>query len=262
VVNGLIQPYLSVARRKYRFRFLNGSNARFYDLVLSNGQPFTAIATDSTLLEHPVQVRSLRIGPAERVEVIVDFSGARLDQKIYLVNRLEQDDGRKPGDLVSPGTRLLQFWVRGDAADPSRVPDDLRLITESPSELLAQARIQRTFKFERSRGAWVINGEFFDENRINANPRVGVPEIWHFESGGGWTHPVHVHLSEFFVLARDRNRLPVLERGRKETVNVGDSYGDASILIKFDEYTGRYVFHCHNIEHEDMRMMGQFEVRP
>jgi FtsP/CotA-like multicopper oxidase with cupredoxin domain len=262
LVNGLIQPFLSVARRKYRFRILNGSSARFYDLVLSNGQPFVAIGTDTLLLERPVTVNSFRIGPAERVEVVVDFSHTALGEKIYLINRLNQTDGRKPGELVEPGTPLLQFFVNRDAPDPSRVPDTLRPVTEGPRILLPQVKIQRTFKFERSHGAWVINGEFFDENRINADPQVGRPEIWTFQSGGGWTHPVHIHLNDFFVLLHGDTSLQPLDKGRKETINVGDSYGDASVLVKFEEYTGRYVFHCHNIEHEDMRMMGQFEVRP
>lgn len=264
LVNGLIQPFLRVARRKYRFRILNGSNARFYDLVLSNGRPFVVIATDSNLLERPVSVSSFRIGPGERVEVIVDFRGTSLGQKIHLVNRLEQTDGRKPGDLVSPGTPLLEFQVNRDAPDVSRVPDVLLPVTEGPRELLPQVRIQRTFKFERSNGAWVINGEYFDENRIQADPRRGTAEIWHYEAGGGWTHPVHVHLYEVFVLARDGVRPPALERGRKDIVNVGAGYGNASVLVKFDynfsAQPGRYVFHCHTIEHEDMRMMGQFEV--
>src|SRR5206468_11178365 len=115
LVNGLVQPFLQVARRKYRFRILNGSNARFYDLVLSNGQPFVAIATDSNLLERPVVVRNFRIGPAERVEVIVDFRGASLGEQIFLVNRLQQTDGRKPDGLVSPGTPLLKFLASRDA---------------------------------------------------------------------------------------------------------------------------------------------------
>ena len=108
LVNGVIQPFFKVARRKYRFRFLNGSSARFYEFFLSNGQPFTAIATDDHLLEHPVKVRSVRIGPAERVDVVVDFSGCSLNSEVFLVNRLEQTDGRKPGNLVSPGTPLLK----------------------------------------------------------------------------------------------------------------------------------------------------------
>jgi spore coat protein A len=109
----------------------------------------------------------------------------------------------------------------------------------------------------------VINGQFFDENRINARPKRGEPEIWILESGGGWVHPVHIHLSEFFILSRDGKTPPPLERGRKDTVLIGgDVARETRILIKFEEFTGRYVFHCHNIEHEDMRMMAQFEVEP
>jgi FtsP/CotA-like multicopper oxidase with cupredoxin domain len=263
VVNGIIQPFLKVARRKYRFRFLNGSNARFFELSLSNGQPFVAIATDSSLLEHPVTVKSFRIAPAERVEVVVDFSHSSLKDEIFLVNRLEQTDGRKPGDLVSPGTPILKFVVNRDAADPSRVPATLLPVTEGPAQLLPRVKVERRFKFERSDGAWVINGEFFDENRINATPKRGEPEIWTFESGGGWAHPVHVHLSDFFILSRDGALPPPLERGRKDTVVVGASTSqEVKILIQFDDFVGRYVFHCHNIEHEDMRMMGQFDIQP
>jgi len=262
LVNGLIQPYLNVARRKYRFRFLNGSSARFYNLVLSNGRPFIAIATDSHLLEHPVTVSNFTIAPAERVDVIVDFSGASIHDEIFLVNRQGQTDGRKPDKLVSPGTPLLKFIVNRDAADPSRVPATLLPVTVGPQQLLPQVKVQRRFKFERSHGAWVINGEFFDENRINAKPREGEPEVWILESGGGWAHPVHIHLTEFFILSRNGVKPPPLEQGRKDTVVIGSSFGSVAILISFTGFTGRYVFHCHNIEHEDMRMMGQFEVQP
>ncbi|HSV04931.1 MAG TPA: multicopper oxidase domain-containing protein, partial [Candidatus Binatus sp.] len=181
-----------------------------------------------------------------------------------LVNRLEQDDGRKPGDLVSPGTPILKFVVNRDAADPSRVPATLLPVTDGPEQMLPRVKVERRFKFERSDGAWVINGEFFDENRINATPKRGEPEIWTFESGGGWAHPVHVHLSDFFILSRDGEPPPLLERtGRKETVVVGASTSqEVKVLIQFDDFVGRYVFHCHNIEHEDMRMMGQFDIQP
>jgi len=250
--------------------FLNGSSARFYEFFLSNGQPFTAIATDDHLLEHPVKVRSVRIGPAERVDVVVDFSGCSLNSEVFLVNRLEQTDGRKPGNLVSPGTPLLKFIVNRDAADPSRVPDTLRPVVTGPQQLLPQVTVQRTFRFERSDGAWVINGQFFDENRVNAKPRRSSAEIWNIEAGGGWVHPVHIHLTEFFILSRNGAAPPPLERGRKDTIVVGGDRGDAKILLPFPTAfnavprpaTGRFAFHCHNIEHEDMRMMGQFEVQP
>ena len=269
LVNGKIQPFLSVAARKYRFRFLNGSNARVYQLFLSNGQPFIAIGTDSHLLPAPVTVQSFQLAPAERVEVVIDFTN-QFGQDIFLVNRLDQTDGRKPNGLISPGTPLLKFVVNRNADDPSRVPDTLLPVTQGPDQLLSQVRVQRTFEFNRSDGAWQINGEFFDENRVNATPRVREPEIWILKSGGGWVHPIHIHLSEFFVLSRDGNTPPPLEQGRKDTVLIGGDVGsEVRILIKFDDprespTTGsrlRYVFHCHNIEHEDMRMMGQFEVQ-
>jgi len=268
-VNGLIQPYLKVARRKYRFRFLNGSNARVYQLFLSNGGTFKVIGTDTHLLPRPVPVTSFRIAPAERVDVVVDFTNTKINDEIFLVNRLQQTDGRKFDGLVSPGTSLLKFKVNRDAADPSRVPNILLPVTEGPRELLPQVKVQRRFKFERSHGAWVVNGEFFDENRVNAKPKVGEPEIWILESGGGWVHPVHIHLSEFFILSRDGKAPPAIEGGRKDTVLIGGDVGQVvKILIKFeefpgfDQFTNRYVFHCHNIEHEDMRMMAQFEIQP
>ena len=269
LVNGRIQPFLRVERRKYRFRILNGSNARVYQLFLSSGQRFVAVATDSNLLERPVTVGNFRLAPAERVEVVVDFKNA--PGEVFLVNRLRQTDGRKPDGLVSPGTPLLKFVVSPSATtDPSRVPPTLLPVTQGPAQLLSRVRVQRRFKADRSHGAWTINGELFDENRVHARPRVNEPEIWVFESGGGWVHPVHVHLSEFFVLSRDGKAPPLLERGRKETILIGDDVGrEVKILVDFPDSRDvpspgpmlRYVFHCHNIEHEDMRMMAQFEVR-
>ncbi|HYT31994.1 MAG TPA: multicopper oxidase domain-containing protein, partial [Thermoanaerobaculia bacterium] len=269
LVNGKIQPFLKVQRRKYRFRILNGSSARVYQLFLSNNQPFVAIATDSTLLERPVTVQNFRLAPAERVEVVIDFTFA--PDEVFLVNRLQQTDGRKPDKLVDPGTPLLKFVVAKNAVrDPSRVPRILLPVTEGPAQLLPQVRVQRRFEFNRSNGAWQINGEFFDENRVDARPRAGEPEIWILESPGGWVHPVHIHLSDFFILSRDGKRPPVLEQGRKDTVLIGgDVARETRILIEFEDSREvpragdrlRYVFHCHNIEHEDMRMMSQFEVQ-
>jgi len=216
-----------------------------------------------------VTVQSFQLAPAERVEVVIDFAN-QFGQDIFLVNRLQQTDGRKPDGLVSPGTQILKFVVNRHADDPSRVPNTLLPVTQGPAQLLSQVKVQRTFEFNRSDGAWQINGEFFDENRVNATPRVREPEIWVLKSDGGWVHPVHIHLSEFFVLSRDGNTPPPLERGRKDTILIGGDVGsEVRILIKFDDprespTTGsrlRYVFHCHNIEHEDMRMMGQFEVQ-
>jgi FtsP/CotA-like multicopper oxidase with cupredoxin domain len=265
LANGKIQPFLNVERRKYRFRFCNGANARIFDFFLSNNAPFDfVIATDDNLLEAPIKgVQNFRMAPGERVEVIIDFSKYAAGTTINFENRLVQTNGRKPDGLSRTGTPIIQFRVGGPAVvDPSRVPTSLRPLSEPVALLLPKVKVQRTFVFGRSNGAWTINGQFFDENRIDAKPKRGEPEIWSLESGGGWIHPVHIHLSSFFILSRDGKTPPLLERGRKDTVRIGADEKDVKILIKFANYTGRYAFHCHNIEHEDMRMMGQFEVQP
>jgi FtsP/CotA-like multicopper oxidase with cupredoxin domain len=128
--------------------------------------------------------------------------------------------------------------------------------------MLSKVQVERTFEFGRSNGAWTINDKFFDENRIMAKPKLGVPEIWTLKAGGGWSHPIHIHLTEFYILSRNGLAPPLVERGRKDTIRIGWKDGDVKILINFTGYTGRYVFHCHNLEHEDMRMMANIELQP
>jgi FtsP/CotA-like multicopper oxidase with cupredoxin domain len=266
LANGKIQPFLNVARRKYRFRFLNGSNARVFDLFLRNNRPFDyVIASDDFLFETPlINVQNIRMASAERYEVVIDFSKYKIGDHVILENRLEQFDGRKPAGLVNQGVPVLKFIVAADPATPdiSRVPTSLRPLSETVAQLLPRAKVRRTFKFERSNGAWQINGELFDENRIDAKPKIGEPEIWSLEAGGGWLHPIHLHSASFFVLSRDGKTPPLLERGRKDVVRIGADEKSVEVLLKFTDYPGRFVFHCHTTEHEDMRMMGQFEVVP
>jgi FtsP/CotA-like multicopper oxidase with cupredoxin domain len=118
LVNGAIQPFFEVARRKYRFRILDAGPSRFYQLFLSNGQPFIQITSDGNLLPAPLTVQSIPLGVSERIDVIIDFSSARLGDKIFLQNRLLQVDGRGPtGKIVEPGDALLRFDVVRDAGD-------------------------------------------------------------------------------------------------------------------------------------------------
>ena len=263
LANGKIQPFLRVEARKYRFRFCNGANARIFDFFLSGNRPFDyVIGTDSHLLAAPLKgVQNFRMVPGERIDVVIDFGKYAKGTEIFFENRLVQTNGRKPDGLTSVGTPIIKFIV-GDKPldDPSRVPMSLRPLQETVAMMLPHVQVRRTFEFGRSKGAWMINNRFFDENRIDAKPKRGEPEIWTLKSGGGWVHPVHIHLSSFFILTRDGKTPPLLERGRKDVVSIGADGKDVTILIKFNHYLGRYAFHCHNIEHEDMRMMGQFEV--
>jgi FtsP/CotA-like multicopper oxidase with cupredoxin domain len=260
-VNGKIQPYLDVKRRKYRFRFLIGGPSRVYQLFLSNGAPFIQISNDGNLLPRPLVRRSMRLQVAERVDVIVDFSGAKLGDKIYLQNRLEQEDGRAPtGELIAP-TNLVEFRVVGDAEDASVVPATL---LELPNRNVPIAR-RREWKFDRSGGAWSVNGVFFNED-ISAFIEQNSAEIWTFKSSGGWVHPAHPHSEEFQIISRNGKAPPIEEIARKDMVGVGDAVfgtrnsSEARIFMQFRDWLGDYPMHCHNTVHEDHGMMILFKI--
>jgi len=274
-----------VKQRKYRFRFINGSNARIYQLFLTDesgkSYPMTQIATEGGLLSHPVPWPSFMLAMAERIEVVIDFSQFSLGTTLYIENRLAQDNGRGPGgdfdhpDLVTPGTRLLQFKVNEAVRDdPSRVPAVLRPFTPVSATDLAHA-VVKSFEFDRSDGAWTINGQLVDLTRpLVAPSREGVGEIWRLKNGGGgWWHPIHVHLEFGRVITRN-GRTPFgggsgdhgqsLEQdgvAKKDTFLLGPD-DEVEVFFRFRDYPGPFVFHCHNIEHEDMAMMARFDVTP
>lgn len=263
-VNGKIQPFLNVKRRKYRFRLLDAGPSRAYEFFLSSGRPFTLLSNDGNLLPKPLTVQSVRIGVAERRDVIVDFSTARIGDRIYLQNRLEQVNGRGPtGKIVSPGDNLIEFRVVGDAQDPSRIPSTMLPLPERT--LPAQAR---EWVFERSGGAWMINKVFFDPDVITAFPKQNTAEIWTLKSGNGWMHPVHIHLEEFQVLSRNGAAPPLEEVARKDVVRIGQHAvaqgltNRLELFMQFRDFLGDYPLHCHNTVHEDHAMMTRWQVVP
>lgn len=268
LVNGAIQPRFHVQRRKYRFRFLDGSNARFYQIFLANagGKTFTfdQIATDGGLLSAPIRgIESFRLAPALRVEIVVDFTKFNPGDEVYFENRLEQTDGRRPGELLPRGPQLLKLIVGDTVPDPSQVPDVLRPFAPIPPSVLAVAT-RRTFEFNRQEGAWAINGLLAGDLSVPiAQPQLGRPEIWHLvNGGGGWAHPIHVHLDQMRVLTRNGKLPPLDERdgvARRDTVILGPD-DEVEVFLEFKDFKGPYVFHCHNLEHEDMAMMARFDT--
>ncbi len=270
VVNGIVQPFHPIERRKYRLRFLNGSTARIYQLFLTNdaGQAFpkiTQIATEGGLLAHPIRnLQSVLLPMAQRVEVVVDFADPMFDGQtaVYLENRLAQSDGRKPDGLVSRGPKLLKLILGARTSDPSVVPDMLRPLTPISNAEKAAAE-RRSFKFDRSDGVFTINNRPINIERPSASPRENRGQIWRLEnSSGGWWHPVHIH-SEFMRVLTRNGRLPPLDErdgnAKRDTLLLKG--GDvAEIYIKFRDFPGPFVFHCHNLEHEDMAMMARYDV--
>lgn len=261
-VNGVIQPFFRVQRRKYRFRMLNIGPSRFYRWFMSDGRPFTVIANDGNLLPAPVVVGSFWQSVAERFDIVIDFSQYRVGERVRLVNRAEQTSGRGPtGRLLNPGIAVLEFRVAADPpyADESRVPAQLRPLPPL-SDMVAEAVTERLFVFGRGKGAWQVNDQFFNVNRPVATPRKNTTEIWTIRNGGGgWEHPIHIHFEEHRFLSFNGRAPAAIDSGRKDVIRLEEN-GEVKIAIRFRDFEGRYPMHCHNVVHEDHAMMVRWDI--
>ncbi len=270
LVNGKIQPFFQVRPRRYRLRLLNSGPARFYEFFLTDPSqpnqpiPFWQISNDGNLLPRPVQVTSVRLSVAERADVIIDFSQFA-GRSVYLENRLEQTDGRGPTDDILPpgqGNYVLRFdAVLPAVADNSVNPASLPQFYTLPTTPVGQARITRTFRFERKNGQWAINAKFAE---CGPTPRFRVrqnsSEVWVLQNNsGGWQHPIHIHFEEFQILTRNGVVPPLHERSRKDVVRLGFNE-EIRIFYRFRDFLGRYPMHCHNVIHEDHAMMLVWEI--
>ncbi|MFM8357980.1 MAG: multicopper oxidase family protein, partial [Verrucomicrobiota bacterium] len=263
-VNGVVQPFLEVERRKYRFRILAASLARIYELRLSNNQSMLQIGNDSWLLPKGVTVSRITLVPGKRADVIIDFSQLANGTVVYLENIMIQEDGRKPKgiDTTSP-TRLIKFIVRGTRA----VANDITITATTPlrpHRPIPQAELAgtREFKLGRTNGAWVINDVFYSAFRCDANPAVNSAERWILSNGsGGWVHPLHIHLESHQILTLNGSRPREVWAYKTDTTYL-DENTEAVVAMRFRTFQGPFVFHCHNNNHEDMRMMQQMETCP
>lgn len=281
VVNGKVWPYLEVEPRKYRFRMLNGANARFFRLNMDSGQLFFQIGSDSGFLEKPVGVKSLLLAPAERVDVFIDFSNLG-GKSITLKN--DAPTHFPIGDPVDPLTTgiVMQFRVTKPLSgiDTSVIPANMGTINRLPVQSAGQHRFLELSEEKDlyGRSFFLLDKKKWDDP-ITENPRLGSTEIWNFVNTNGDDHPIHVHLVQFQILLRQpfdvdhyKNTRqikytgpPVLpefgERGWKDTVKCPPSHV-TSIIIPFFPFTGQYVWHCHMLEHEDYEMMRPYQVLP
>ena len=200
----------------------------------------------------PIRHRKIRIAQAERFDVVIDFSKYEVGTEITLQNRMGE------GKTAS----VMRFRVTRKEKDESAVPERLADMKEFDGLTASSAGRTREFRFTRvgddGRVMWGINGEPFDPKRMVARPELGSTEIWHFRAAPA-SHPVHLHLVHFKVLSRNGGKPLPTDDGWKDTVDL-TSGEEARVLVRFDGYRGRYVFHCHNLEHEDMMMMANFEV--
>jgi spore coat protein A, manganese oxidase len=246
LVNGAVSPRMRVDRRKYRFRLLNGSNSRSYMLRLGRGRRMVQIASDGGLLARPVARRRVPFHPAERIDLVIDFRDYRPGTELVLHN----EDGE--GGTVA----VMRFDVgRGGGREEFRVPRRLR-----PQESLPAASAERAWSLGFGSGAWQIGARDFDHDRIDVRPRHRTSERWSFTNNSNRVHPMHIHGFLFRVLERSSGPVHAGERlGWKDTIGV---LPQETVTVQpwFAPYSGRYVFHCHALEHADRAMMLQLEV--
>ena len=260
LTNGRPWPVMRVERRKYRFRILNASVSRGYDLALSSGGPLTIIGHDGGLAPAPVAVDHFKIGMAERYEVVVDFAKYKIGDKIVLQNR-----GLDNNVDFGSTRQIMRFDVVSEATDRTNnsVPQVLNRgnYVRNPMKLQeSQAVSVHSLRLERGNGQWTINGRTWDPERVDERCELDEIDVWEIENkSGGWFHPLHIHLVDFKVL--DRNGRPPFpwERGPKDVVYVGEGE-KVRVLGQFGPNKGKYMIHCHNLVHEDHDMMTQFEV--
>ncbi|ONI83008.1 copper oxidase [Actinosynnema sp. ALI-1.44] len=252
LVNGTPWPTHDVANTRYRLRLLNACNARRLELALSRapkeGAPFVQIGSDGGLLEKPQDMTTLPMSPAERYDVIVDFSKFDVGTEVVLANVAGADSTAE----------VMRFRVTRQETDRSSIPDRL-----SHFEKLDRSQAVATRSFDFRRGAtnqdhdWTINGRGFTVSAYEAEPRMDTVELWKFTSD--FHHPVHVHLGHFQVVSRNGGAPEPRDAGWKDTVDVRP-FGVVEVLVKFTHFKGRYMIHCHNLEHEDMAMMVNFRT--
>jgi spore coat protein A len=288
-VNGKIWPYLNVEPRKYRFRIVNGSNSRELALRLidpdddSHGPAFYQIGSDAGFLEKTAvlndpddtQSRRLTLGAAERADVIIDFS--KFAGKTLLLHNnsfTDEDDGEIP----IPHIMIFKVADQTQGVDTSSLPMRLKPIARlNPSDSAQSRPIVLTHKImDDGTDMLLLNGMFWSDP-ITEFPVLGTTETWSIINAMPEAHPFHVHLVQFQVLDRtsydaehfiDTGEIlftgppeapPPEEMGWKDTVmSVPGTI--TRIIMRFEPFTGYYVYHCHILEHEDMDMMRPFQV--
>lgn len=259
LVNGAHMPHHRVSAQRFRLRILNASQFRPYNLYLSNGSPLVQIGTDSGLMPRPVRREKVFIGPGERAEVVVDFGDAA-GENVELRSAARHGARHPLGAHPYVGA-LMQFRVDSRRLpDRTRVPRKLRPLPGWTRHVSRKPRhtweiaIGGLFKT-----TWLINGRTFNPARADAHPKLGTTETWEIVNRTDVAHLMHMHHTDWYLLSRNGRKPPPWEDCLKETFFL---YPRERILVAghFADYTGKFVIHCHMLDHEDHGLMAQFEV--
>jgi spore coat protein A len=271
LANGKLFPYLDVEPRQYRFRVLNGANGRFFHLSLSNRQTFHQIGTDQGLLPAPVELKRVILAPAERADLIIDFSASAGEQIIVRNDSF---------DVMQFRVATKKNRSQGNPArDASTLPAVLRPVPKIPESAAVNTRMLTLVEVDDlvQRPVTMLLNNAHWKMPVTENPVLDSTEIWSLINTTDDSHPIHLHLVRFQIL--DRRSFDVsnywatgklkffgppippdpAEAGWKDTVRA-DPGMVTRIIIRFEGYPGRYVWHCHILEHEDNEMMRPYDV--
>ena len=330
VVNGQPNANLTVTRAVYRLRILNGSNSRIYKLAWPDATPLTVIGTDGGLLDEPVQRNYITLAPAERVDLLVDFSqwsdgsaitlrslafagggfgggfnGGGVNQNLpngadFAIMGFQISDGATatptptatvvptitPTPTATPTTGPLStvaylpmIFSQGSSAGSGK--SSVSALSGFRADQVSAVQADRTFSLYMQFGRWTINGRTFQMEAVAPDEIVelGSQEVWEFANqqfgggmmGGGMAHPMHIHDLQFRIVSRQAPTDPT-QRSNWETVK--DGYVDGGwkdtillmpgervqVQLEFKDFTGLFLYHCHNLEHEDMGMMRNYRI--
>jgi spore coat protein A len=292
-VNGTVFPYKEIEPRRYRFRILNGANFRIMQLALSNGAKMSAIGVDDGFLPETVETDELLLAPAERADVIIDFSDMA-GEEITLLNTTscfgpQREQDTRSGDTDLP--HLMQFRVAESVSQPdtSSIPANPVNEEGEAERLLAQATVTRDITLDNPEGfTFLLENKGFDAP-VSIEPHLGDTEIWNLINLTDEAHPIHVHLISYRIV----ERIPFRENGVEDYIADRDagtlapleSYLDMDgalppspvetgpkdvalapfgyvtrIVMEWYGFEGLYVIHCHILDHEDDDMMRPIRV--
>ncbi|MCB0364654.1 MAG: multicopper oxidase domain-containing protein [Bdellovibrionaceae bacterium] len=254
LINGALQSPRSMTTGSQRIRVLNGSNARIYKLQWSHGANLTVIGTDGGLLDGPQSMAEILMAPGERLDLWLDVDPTLIGQTIVLKN-LIVPQGEPPENLVT-------FQIVEEVGPQLTLPSRLSELSALREEDAVNFGNPKRFTLEPTRSVgWSIDGLGYEMGKVRPKETIqmGTMEIWEFHNPTGMPHPMHIHGSQFQILGRERSHPAIVDRGWKDVVLVlgGDT---VRVLKRFDHHKGLFVFHCHNLEHEDMSMMRDYLV--
>ena len=253
LVNGQVMPVIRIRSGEVqRWRVVNVAAARIYRLAIP-GQTLLHVGDDGGLFERPRELGEILLANSERLELLVRGTGAPSSQTTLQTLPYDRyDPHTRPADWEVPHDLLSLRYADTPPVTPVALPSVMRSVSA-----LDTARVSARQVIVLSQG--LINGKMMDMNRVDIRSRLGTTEIWQIENVVTMDHPFHLHGFQFQIL--DRDGVPEPYRSWKDVVNVR-KHQTVRIVVRFDDFPGQWMFHCHILDHEDHGMMGVLDVRP